>query len=312
VLQFPTFAAFTASGRAIRRSEEWIMREATRREFLAGAAAGLVGVGHAVNAGAGTPQVSGLDFPIEDYHVHLNTLTIEQVMATSKETGVKYGLLEHCGTKENQYPIVLSNDKELQDWIAKLQGKGVYIGVQAEWIDWVGCFSKDVFSQLDYVLTDSWTVRDADGKRVKAFAGGYDPGNDAEAFMKWYVDWIVEILETTPLDIWSHPMWVTRKFTPQLEQMWTEERMRRVVRTLKNTNTAVEIDSSVKLPTMPFLKMAKAEGIKFSFGASSQGARINPVDWSIATAKELGLTKKDMFQPAPRGRKPIQVRTLRK
>ena len=63
-------------------------------------------------------------------------------MATSKETGVKYGLLEHCGTKENQYPIVLSNDKELQDWIAKLQGKGVYIGVQAEWIDWVGCFSK--------------------------------------------------------------------------------------------------------------------------------------------------------------------------
>jgi histidinol phosphatase-like PHP family hydrolase len=287
------------------------MRDATRREFLAGAAAGLVGVGHAVAAGAGTPQTSGLDFPIEDYHVHLNTLTIDQVVAASKETGVKYGLLEHCGTKENQYPIVLSNDKDLQDWIAKLQGKGVYIGVQAEWIDWVGCFSKEVFSQLDYVLTDSWTVRDASGKRVKAFAGGYDPGDDAEAFMKWYVDWIVEILETTPLDIWSHPMWVTRKFTPQLEQMWTEERMRRVVRTLKNTNTAVEIDSSVKLPTMPFLKMAKAEGIKFSFGASSQGARINPVDWSITTAKEIGLTKKDMFQPAPRGRKPIQIRKLR-
>ncbi len=94
--------------------------------------------------------------------------------------------------------------------------------------------------------------------------------------MKWYVDWIIEILETTPLDIWSHPMWVTRKFTAQLEQMWTEERMRRVITTLKNTNTAVEIDSSVKLPTMPFLKMAKAEGIKFCFGASSQGARINP------------------------------------
>ena len=139
------------------------------------------------------------------------------------------------------------------------------------------CFSKEVFSQLDYVLTDSWTVRDASGKRIKAFGGDYDPGNDAEAFMKWYVDWIVEILETTPLDIWSHPMWVTRKFTAQLEQMWTEERMRRVIATLKNTNTAVEIDSSVKLPTMPFLKMAKAEGIKFCFGASSQGARINPI-----------------------------------
>ena len=45
---------------------------------------------------------------------------------------MRYGLLEHCGTKENQDPVVLSNDRALQDWIAKLQGKGVYIGVQAE------------------------------------------------------------------------------------------------------------------------------------------------------------------------------------
>jgi histidinol phosphatase-like PHP family hydrolase len=287
------------------------MSENTRREFLSAAAAALAASSMPSGAGAQTAASSGLDFPIEDYHVHLNNLTIDQVVATSKERGVKYGVLEHCGTRENEYPVVLSNDKDLLDWIAKLQGKGVYIGVQAEWIDWVPCFSKEVFSQLDYVLSDSWTVRDAQGKRVKAFSPGYDPGDDPEAFMKWYVDWIIEILETTPLDIWSHPMWVTRKFAPQLEKLWTEERMRRVITCLKNTNTAVEIDSSVKLPTMPFLKMAKAEGIKFSFGASSQGARINPLDWSIATARELGLTRKDMFQPAPRGRKPIQIRKLR-
>jgi histidinol phosphatase-like PHP family hydrolase len=287
------------------------MSDCTRRELLAGAAAGLIAGARPLSALARTTAQTGLDFPLEDYHVHLNAMTIDQVVETSKQTGVKYGILEHCGTKDNQYPIVLSTDKDLLDWIAKLQGKGVYIGVQAEWIDWVGCFSKEAFSQLDYVLTDSWTVRDANGKRIKAFSREYDPGDDAEAFMKWYVDWIVEILETTPLDIWSHPMWVTRKFTPQLEQMWTEERMRRVIATLKNTNTAVEIDSAVKLPTMPFLKMAKEEGIRFSFGASSQGAKINPIDWSIATAKELGLTRKDMFQPAPKGRKPIQIRKLK-
>jgi histidinol phosphatase-like PHP family hydrolase len=287
------------------------MSDCTRRELLAGAAAGIIASARPLSALVQTTAQTGLDIPLEDYHVHLNAMTIDQVVETSKQTGVKYGILEHCGTKDNQYPIVLSTDKDLMDWIAKLQGRGVYIGVQAEWIDWVGCFSKEVFSQLDYVLTDSWTVRDANGKRIKAFSREYDPGDDAEAFMKWYVDWIIEILETTPLDIWSHPMWVTRKFTPQLDQMWTEERMRRVIATLKNTNTAVEIDSAVRLPTMPFLKMAKEEGIKFSFGASSQGARINPIDWSIATAKELGLTRKDMFQPAPRGRKPIQIRKLK-
>ena len=287
------------------------MSDCTRRELLVGAAAGLIAGARPLAAEVHTAAQAGLDVPLEDYHVHLNAMTIDQVVEASKQTGVKYGILEHCGTKENQYPIVLSTDKDLLDWIARLQGKGVYIGVQAEWIDWVGCFSTEVFSQLDYVLTDSWTVRDANGNRIKAFSREYDPGDDAEAFMKWYVDWIIEILETTPLDIWSHPMWVTRKFTPQLEQMWTEARMRRVIATLKDTNTAVEIDSAVKLPTMPFLRMAKEEGIKFSFGASSQGARINPIDWSMATARELGLTRKDMFQPAPRGRKPIQVRKLK-
>jgi histidinol phosphatase-like PHP family hydrolase len=286
------------------------MNTNTRREFL-GRAAAVATAALPVSLGAQAPSPSGLDFPLEDYHVHLNTVTIDEVVAASKERGVKFGVLEHCGTKDNEYPIVLSNDKELLGWIEKLRDKGVYIGVQAEWIDWVPCFSKEVFSQLDYVLTDSWTVRDANGKRIKAFGQGYDPGNDPEAFMKWYVDWIVEILEKTPLDIWAHPMWVTRKFTAQLEQMWTEERMRRVIQTLKNTNTAVEIDSSIKMPTMTFLKMAKAEGVKFSFGSSSQGARINPLDWCVATVKDAGLTKKDMFQPAPRGRKPIQIRKLR-
>lgn len=283
------------------------MDTSTRREFLGGAAGALA----SANLLAAQTNSSGLDFPLEDYHVHLNVLTIDQVVAASKERGVKYGILEHGGTKENEYPVVLSNDKELQGYIAKLEGKGVYIGMQAEWIDWVPCFSKEVFSQLDYVLTDSWTVRDANGKRVKAFGAGYDPGNDPAAFMKWYLDWIIEILETTPLDIWAHPMWVTRKFAPYLEQLWTEERMRRVVKTLKDTGTAVEIDSSVKLPTKAFLEIAKSEGIKFSFGSSSQGARMNPIDWSIAMAKEVGLTRKDMFQPAPKGRKPIQVRKLR-
>ena len=37
---------------------------------------------------------------------------------------MKYGVLEHCGTKENEYPIVFSNDKDLQDWIDKLTGQG--------------------------------------------------------------------------------------------------------------------------------------------------------------------------------------------
>jgi hypothetical protein len=175
----------------------------SRRQFLRRTAAAALA---APALAAGQAGRYGLDFPIVDYHVHLNAMTIEQVAAAAKERDVKYGVVEHAGTKENQYPIVLSNDAELQAWIAKLEPFPVYKGVQAEWIDWMPCFSKEVFAQLDYVLTDAMTVRDAHGLRTKAFTGGYDPGNDAEEFMRGYVDWMVEICEREPLDMFSHPI----------------------------------------------------------------------------------------------------------
>lgn len=285
------------------------MSISSRRQFLGGAGATVI----ASSSAFANPLASesGLDFPITDYHVHLNALTLEQVAAASKERGVKYGVAEHAGTKENEYPVVLSNDAELQAWIAKLSPYPVYKGVQAEWIDWMPCFSKDVFAQLDYVLSDAMTVRDADGKRRKAFTAGYDPGNDAEAFMNMYVDWMVEICEREPLDIFAHPTWIPRKFNSDFDKLWTAQRMKKFIDALKRTGTACEIDCGMKLPKLAFLQMAKEERVKFSFGSNSGGRTIGDIGYSVEMAKALGLTAKDMFVPAPRGRKPIQTRKLR-
>src|ERR1035441_9306181 len=118
------------------------MNSNTRRQFLGGAAAGLVSASGVLTAQTQAPNY-GLDFPIVDYHIHLVSQTIEQVVATSKERGIKYGIAEHGGTKENDYPIVLKNDAELQGWIAKLEPFPVFKGMQAEWYDWMPCFSKD-------------------------------------------------------------------------------------------------------------------------------------------------------------------------
>ncbi len=278
----------------------------SRRRFLAGAGAAVI----AASRSAAQTPTPALDFPLVDYHVHLNSLTLEQVAAASKERGVAYGILEHAGTKENDYPVVISSDAELQAWMAKLEGARGYQGVQAEWIDWMHCFSRDVFSQLDYVLTDSMTVRDANGKRIKAFSRDYDPGNDAEAFMKMYVAWNEEILEREPLDIFSHPTWLPSKFSRDYDKLWTPERMKTVVNALVRTGTALEIDCGMRLPKMPFLQMAKEAGVKFAFGSNSQGKVINDLSWGIDAAKTLGLTAKDMFSPAPRYRKPFVRRKL--
>jgi histidinol phosphatase-like PHP family hydrolase len=282
------------------------MQPASRREFLGGTAAMLLAAGPV--SGQAQPDRFGLGFPIVDYHVHLNTLTLDEIAAGSKERGVKYGVAEHAGTKENDYPRVLKNDADIQAWIAQLDPYPVYKGVQAEWIDWMPCFSKEVFAQLDYVLTDAMTVRDANGNRQKAFTGGYDPGNDEEAFMKMYVDWMVEICEREPLDIFAHPTWIPRKFNADVEKMWTEERMRKFARALKVNGIACEIDCGMHLPSLAFLKIAKDEGAKFSFGSNGNGPKAD-INFSVNLAKQLELKAADMFVPAPNGRKPIQVRT---
>ena len=282
----------------------------SRREFLLGTGAALAASSCAVSRGQPAPD-SGLGFPIVDYHVHLNVMSLDDAVAASQQRGVKYGIVEHAGTKENDYPTVLSNDAELQAWIAKLEGKPVFKGVQAEWYDWMPCFSKQVFAQLDYVLSDTMTAHGADGKRSKAWLRTYDPGNDAEACMKMYVDWNVELLEREPLDIFAHPTWIPQKFNADYDKLWTPERMKTVVDALKRTGTVCEIDCGMRLPKMPFLKMAKEEGVKFSFGSNSGGRAPADLGYSIETAKALGLMANDMFTPAARDRKPMLVRKLR-
>jgi histidinol phosphatase-like PHP family hydrolase len=74
---------------------------------------------------------------------------------------------------------------------------------------------------------------------------------------------------------------------------------------------ALEISSSYKLPKLPFLKLAKEAGAKFSMGSNGRYPAMGRLAYSIEMAKSLGLTGKDMFTPAPAGQKPFQRRNMR-
>ena len=86
--------------------------------------------------------------------------------------------------------------------------------------------------------------------------------------------------------------------------------MKPIIAALKRTGTAVEIDSAYKIPRMPFLRLAKSAGLKFSFGSNSGSGPARAIDFCLETAKELGLKDRDLFVPAPRARKPIMRRKV--
>jgi len=284
-------------------------RGATRREFLQGAAAGaaaFLGAGPFLGAAETAPDRSP-DLSLVDLHVHLDNSTIDKVLEISRERGVKFGIVEHAGTKENKYPVVLSNDAEMTRYLAMLEGKPVWKGVQTEWKDWMGCFSKQVLARLDFILTDAMTFPDKDGQRKKLWEDGADMGDPA-TFMDRYVDWYLEILEKQPIDLLANVSWLPGPFAVEYEKNWTAKRMEKVIGAAAKHQVAMEISSSFKLPKLSFLKVAKEAGLKFCFGSNGRHPNMGKLEYSLAMAKELGLKTSDLFTPAPDGKKAVQRR----
>jgi len=279
-----------------------------RRQFLknaGGSAAGLCVAGVlARQLPAQTiesAEPAGLDFPLVDAHVHLDNSTIEKVVDLSGKLGVKFGIVEHAGTRENKYPVVLSNDEELGKYLAMLASKPVYKGVQTEWTDWASGFSKEALAKLDYVLTDCMTYPGKDGKRVKLFEKGVEERvdmADKEAFMEKYIDWCIRIIESKPLDILANVSWLPDPLIADFDRLWTPARMKKFIDAAVKNRVALEISSKYELPKMNFLKMAKEAGIKFTFGSNGRYPNMGKLDYSVKMAKELGLKQADMFIPS--------------
>ena len=252
------------------------------------------------------PGLHGVDF-----HVHLDNSTLDKVLGLSRERGIKFGIVDHAGTKENQYPTLLTNDVELRRYLAMLEGQPVFKGIQAEWTDWMSCFSRQTLAQLDYVLADAMTFPGKDGQRVKLWAPDAAQQvdmTDKQAFMDRYVDWHVEIMTREPFDILANVTWLPADMLDKWELYWTAPRMKKVINAALQYDIALEISAGFKLPRLPFLTLAKAAGAKFSFGSNGRSPNMGKLDYSFEMAKELDLKPADMFTPAANGHKAVQRR----
>ncbi len=271
----------------------------TRRDVLALGAAVLL----PIPVRDGVPRV--------DYHAHPEDgLTVERAVNLSRQRGVKFGLVEHAGVKEGPASKLAGTDTELIAWMTSLEGKPVFAGIQAERLNWMSAFSKDVVARLDYVLSDALTMPDKSGALIKLWMPGFRCDNAGD-FMDRYVDFHVEVMAREPLDILANPTFVPAPLQPDYDQLWTEQRMRRVIDAALKYGVAIEINSKYNVPRFRFLSMAKAAGLKFSFGSNMHTAEgIGEISYCIAMYRKLELSLDQFFRPAPAGKKPIQVRTL--
>ena len=240
-------------------------------------------------------RLSSMNFPLMDLHVHLKGgLTLEQAMKNARKYGYTYGMAINCGLK-----MGFESDEEVQEYLSSYKKPPeTFLAMQAEGREWLDMFSEEVVSKFDYVFTDAMTWTNDNGRRMRLWITEETEVGDPQNFMDQLVDRIEKILNNEPVDIYVNPTYLPDEINPMYDQLWTPERMDRVIKALVDNDVALEINDRRKIPSATFIKRAKAGGVKFTFGTNNGGADdLGRLEYCIAMVEECGLTPADMWIP---------------
>lgn len=252
-------------------------------------------------------ELKGRGFPVIDYHAHLKGgLTLEELLAHGRATGISYGVAANCGVN---FPI--TDDAAALAYVEGMRGRPVLCAMQAEGREWVKMFSPSVVARFDYVFTDGLTFTDHRGRRTRLWIADEVEIPDAGRFIERYVEVIVGVLDGEPIDIYVNPTVLPDLLKGRYDELWTVARRARVIAAAARNGVAIEINARHSLPKADFIREAKAAGVKFAFGTNNGGRELGRLEYCLEMIDACGLTPADMFAPKPDGRKPIQVRGFR-
>lgn len=236
---------------------------------------------------------TGIDFPLIDFHVHLHRdFTIEKAVELANKRNMKFGIVEH---PESQ---LIKTDEGLKTYIEKLRQYPVFIGLQPMYLNWAKKFSPDLLKQIDYILMDADTIPVDENKHILLYSN-HNYFEDPEEFMELYMNHIENILTTEPINIFGRPTFLPINFARYYDRLWTKERMMRIITLAGEKNIALEIATPTHFPDKKFIKLAKSEGLKFTFGTNARNNNAGKLHYGLAMIKECGLTKDDMFTLNP-------------
>jgi histidinol phosphatase-like PHP family hydrolase len=199
--------------------------------------------------------------------------------------------VEHGGHGEP-----LHDDETLRCYVEEMASYPVYVGIQAEGLDWDDCFSERARGELDYVLADALTFPERDGRRVRLWTAEAQV-DDAQDIMERYTAFNAQVISSTPIDILANPTFLPAVLVEQYDVLWTESRMDVVIAAAVAHGVAIEINARYEIPSAAFIHRAKAAGGRFSFGSNQHGEQIGQLGYCVRMARECGLTREDIYLP---------------
>jgi hypothetical protein len=245
-------------------------------------------------------------FPVIDYHSHLKGgLTMDELRSHGRELGINYGVAANCGLK---FPV--TDDKTLNEYLESIKDEPVLKAMQCEGREWVTLFSPEAVAKFDYIFTDAMTWTDDKGRRMRLWIPEETFVDNDQQFMEMLVSRIESIMSQEPVDIYVNPTFLPDVLAKRYDELWTTERMDRVIKVLKDNDVALEINARYRIPSIAFIKRAKQAGLTFSFGTNNAANELGRLEYCLQVIDSVGLTPKDMFVPRPAGKKKVQLNGL--
>jgi hypothetical protein len=239
-------------------------------------------------------RFAGHDLPVIDFHVHLRGgMTVADAIARQAVTGVNCGVLRNIGKG-----WIIETDQQLREFLDEVKETPVFVGLQVNDRDWMHKHSADLLKRLDYVLGDTMIMPmpSDDDEPVKLWmADGYTI-SDPEAWMERYVRHNLRVL-SEPITILANPTYLPPPVEDLYDQLWTEERMRKIIQAAVKNNVALEINASSGLPSERFVRMAKQMGARFTFGSNNFDDRPINMSHCFDAIERYDLTRDDLYVP---------------
>ena len=244
-------------------------------------------------------QLQQEDFPVIDWHVHLKGgLTAEMAHAMSMNYGINYGVAPNAGA--GGVGRMLSNDDEVYEYFDEVKDLPFLRGVQGEGRKWTADFSSEALGTFDYLFTDAMTIVDHKGRISRIYRNEevLKDGLTDQQYMDLIVDQTVKILSNEPADIFANAFFLPDFLNDRFDQMWTPERVARVLDVMQKNGIALEISARYLIPNEYIIREAKRRGIKFTFGTNNVDANFGRLEYSIDMTRKCGLTVEDMWFPS--------------
>jgi hypothetical protein len=243
-----------------------------------------------------TRQISQLHYrqlPVIDFHVHeKGDLTLPGLIAKSAKLGINYGVAANCGLK---FPI--GTDEQLAEYLTSINGLPIFKAMQAEGREWVDMFSPELVAGFDYAFTDAMTWTNRNGTRMRLWMPEETEVGDPEDFMEQLVAQIEKVV-TEPVAIYVNPTYLPDEIAERYEELWTDERIDRVVKALKENGVALELNDRYRLPGSRVIEKAKKAGVKFAMGTNNTGSEdLGRLEWALEMVEKHQLQPTDMFLP---------------